>query len=304
MPQTFTEHYAVLKQLQKPSIRDVSRKMALDTLSSIYAITGTTDAALKKPRVQFLYIHHIFKDEEVLLKKLIEKLSAAHTFVSYNEAVTRILTGTVDKPYISISSDDGLKNNLHAAKILADYGISACFFICPPMIGENDYQKIKKFSEQRLHLPPVEFMNWKDVETLLQQGHEIGAHTMSHVNLATCNASELEYEIVDCFEEIKKACGSSRHFAYPYGRYHHFTAAAKNMVFSNGFYSCASAERGCHLSPQGTTIEKEHLFIRRDHVILSWPLDHILFFMARSAQKADIHNNDFTYHADSHTNKQ
>jgi peptidoglycan/xylan/chitin deacetylase (PgdA/CDA1 family) len=304
MNERFVENYADIRQMKSPTVRDLSRKIILDTASLAFNVTGEINRALSKNRVQFLYIHHIFKDEEAALKKLLAKLSKQHTFISYTEAVNRILTGTVDKPYISVSSDDGLKNNLGAAAILAEYGISGCFFICPPMINESNYEKIREFSANRLHLPPVEFLTWNDVEKLLQQGHEIGGHTMSHPNLAKCDQSQFAYEIGNCYTEIVKHCGGVKHFAYPYGRYFHFTENARKNVFTAGFESCASAERGCHISPAGTIIKKEDLFIRRDHVLLNWPVEHILFFMARNVQKAALQNNYSPYDENNNNNEQ
>ena len=304
MAELFIENYKEIKESQKTTARDIARKLLLDAMSIAYGLTGAIDKACKQPRVQFLYIHHIFKDEEILLVKLIEKLLEQHTFISHSEAVTRVLTGHVDKPYISLSSDDGLKNNLRAAAILSEYNINGCFFICPSLIGETNFEKIKTFSANQLHLPPVEFMNWADVDKLQKQGHEIGGHTMSHVNIANCEVNQLNHEIGGCYEEIKKRCGSAKHFAYPYGRYHHFTQQAREMVSVAGFESCASAERGCHISPAGNSIDKDDLFVRRDHIILTWPLEHILFFMARNAQKTAIQNNYSPYDEHYNNNKQ
>lgn len=301
MAELFIENYKDLKQSK--SVRDIARKLILDSASLAYNLTGAIEKASKLPRLQLLYIHHIFKDEEVFLRKLIEKLLKHHHFISHSDAVNRILTGEIDKPYISVSSDDGLKNNLRAAAILSEYNINACFFICPSVIGETNYEKVKAFSADQLHLPPVEFMDWGDVEKLQKQGHEIGGHTMSHVNIATCENPQLTDEIQQCYWEIKKQCGEVSHFAYPYGRYHHFTEKAKEIVFSSGFDSCASAERGCHISPAGTSIKKEDLFLRRDHVILTWPIEHILFFMARNAQKAAVQNNYSPYNENNNNNK-
>jgi peptidoglycan/xylan/chitin deacetylase (PgdA/CDA1 family) len=304
MPNLFIEQFAEIKSLKKATIRDISRKVVLDTLSFAFDITGTLTSLFKKPRVQFLYIHHVFEDEEALLEKLIVRLKEHHTFISYNEAVHRIWNGNVDKPYITISSDDGLKNNLRAAEILVRHGISACFFICPPMIGQNDFEKVKNFSMNRLHLPPVEFMNWNDVDKLLQLGHEIGGHSMTHTKLSNCNKDQLTDEIGSCYSEIVNRCGFVKHFAFPYGRYHHFSSAAKKIVFSTGYESCASAERGCHISPAGSSIVKESLFIRRDHILLTWPIEHILYFMARNVQKAAMQNNYSPYDENSNNNKQ
>ena len=70
------------------------------------------------------------------------------------------LNNKIDKPYIAFSSDDGFKNNLFAAEILNNYGASACFFINPGLVEECDFQKIKNHCRNKLHLPPIEFLNW------------------------------------------------------------------------------------------------------------------------------------------------
>ncbi len=105
------------------------------------------DALFAKPRIQFLYIHHIFKDEEKRLEALLETLSRHHHFASYSASVDMILRGRIDKPYICLSSDDGLKNNTRAADIMDRFGAKACFFICPGIIGEKDPGKLADFQQ-------------------------------------------------------------------------------------------------------------------------------------------------------------
>jgi len=95
----------------------------------------------------------------------------------------RLLSGTVDKPYIAWSSDDGFKNNAIAAEVLNNYGAKACFYINPETIGLSDKNKIKQFCDVKLKMPPIAFADWRDVELLLKQGHEIGSHTMAHDNV-------------------------------------------------------------------------------------------------------------------------
>ena len=72
-----------------------------------------------------------------------------------------MLSGNIDKPYISISLDDGFKNNLSAVKIMNKYGIKGCFFVNPDTIGLKDFSEVKSFCNNRLHCPPTEFMNRK-----------------------------------------------------------------------------------------------------------------------------------------------
>jgi peptidoglycan/xylan/chitin deacetylase (PgdA/CDA1 family) len=283
--------YQELVKYKPRTARQLGRRRVLDAVSLGYSLLHPMEALFRKPRIQFLYIHHIFKDEEERLSKLLQALARHHTFIGYSEAVNRILQGRIDKPYICLSSDDGLKNNLRAAAIMKGYGANACFFICPSIIGEKDPQKISDFSGGRLHFPPVEFMDWNDVDTLLQQGHEIGGHSLSHINMAQVPEETLKKEVGDCFRILEGKCGGNLHFAWPYGRFSDFSRHARELVFRVGYASCASAIRGCHITMTGTTLPVPGLLIRRDHIVLDWPLRHILFFIARNAEQANPANN-------------
>jgi peptidoglycan/xylan/chitin deacetylase (PgdA/CDA1 family) len=285
------DSYKELLTYKPPTPRERSRKWALDLLSTGYRLLHDQDKLLSKPRVQFLYIHHIFRDEEKKLAALLEALGRHHQFAGYSESVDMILHGKIDKPYICLSSDDGLKNNNRAAAIMKKFGARACFFICPDIIGEKDPARLAKFSRERLHFPPVEFMDWEEVHSLQQQGHEIGGHTLSHVNIATTSADQVDKEVGDCYRIVKEKCGGPVHFAWPYGRYTDFTAYAREVVVRTGYASCASASRGCHVTELNREMKASDLLIRRDHVLLNWPLSHILYFIARNSAGASPENN-------------
>jgi peptidoglycan/xylan/chitin deacetylase (PgdA/CDA1 family) len=285
----YTEYYSEVKKIKKHGIRGIVRENLLDLISKPVFLDFS---ALKKPRIQFLYVHHVFKDEEAGLVELIEFLGKEHSFISYSEAVDRLLQGNIDKPYIVFSSDDGLKNNLVAASILKRYEISACFFVNPFTIEHHSFDTVKKFCEEKLHFPPVEFMNWSDLGTLLEMGHEIGSHTMTHINVAATEPKLVREELEKSREILEQQIGAIKHFAYPYGRYFHFNEQARKDVFEIGYGSCASAERGCHVS-NGDKIKPEELLIRRDHVILDWNPDHYKYFLIRNSKKAQTSNNLF-----------
>ncbi|MDH7463690.1 polysaccharide deacetylase family protein [Chitinophagaceae bacterium 26-R-25] len=289
----YLEEYKELKKVLPQGLRGQLRSVALDALYTLDQIKGI-DAALNKPRVQFLYIHHIFRDEEKNLEALMKKLSVNHTFLSHSEAVEKVLKSEIDKPYIAISSDDGFKNNIRAAEILNEYGAKACFFINPAVVEMTSYDEIKAHCESRLGLPAVEFMNWNDIERLQRMGHEMGSHTMSHIDVAK---AEKNFFIDDCnetYEVLQKKCGEAKHFAFPYGRFANFDEKGRKAVFDAGFISCASAERGCHIS-QDRSLLNEELCIRRDHVIADWKLNHIMHFLISNANNATILNNLFPY---------
>lgn len=288
----FVETYASIEQSRKINARNFVRNVALDTLSILSHLRS--DDIMKRNRIQFLYVHHIFKDEEKNFIELIRFLQRDHTFISYSDALAKLLHNNIDKPYVCLSFDDGFKNNVRAAEILNQFNVKACFFVCPDMVEEKDYGKIKQFCAERLHLPPVEFMNWDDIQDLLKHDHEIGSHTMNHINVAALPCTQISDNLHQSLEILTKHCGNIRHFAYPYGRYFHFNECGRKLVFNMGFQSCSSAERGCHI-PQEVAPAQDELLIRRDHMILKWDIKHIKYFIKRNAGNAAYHSNEFKY---------
>ncbi|MDA2936700.1 polysaccharide deacetylase family protein [Acidobacteria bacterium AH-259-A15] len=176
-----------------------------------------------------------------------QRLSQEHVFISYSEAVDRIRNGTIDRPYLSLSFDDGFKSGLRAAEIMKQLGIKGCFFLCSSMIGETDHERIEEFCAKRLLVSPNEFLSWDEVEQLLEQGNEIGCHTANHPNMARLSIDELTSEIFQSRELLGRKVGAVKHFSWPFGRFSDFSAIAAKIVFEAGFESCASGVRGCHV---------------------------------------------------------
>jgi peptidoglycan/xylan/chitin deacetylase (PgdA/CDA1 family) len=273
------------RELYRTGPRSTIRNAAISALAQAWAITGRTASLLRHPRVHVLLLHHVFPDEEQGFRKLLKSLAVTHTFISYSEAMRRAKAGgtLIKRPYISITFDDGFKNCLRAASIMEECGARGCFFVCPGIVDETDPANIERFCRERLELlRPVEFMNWDDLIGLKIRGHEIGGHTMSHVNLARVPLDEARREIAECHEVIARKLGECRHFAWTYGRFTDFPSSLQPEVFESGFESCASGERGCH-GPKRPHPD-EPLIIRREHIIAGEPAQHAMYFLARSAR--------------------
>ncbi len=282
-----------LERYHRQGARARVRSLALDGLAFGNRVRGVEEA-LARPRVQFLYIHHVLRDEEAQLERLMGHLAAHFTFIPYSEGVQRILENKIDKPYLCFSSDDGFKNNLRAGAVLKRYGATACFFVNPGMVGETSFGRIKAFCAERLHFPPVAFLDWDDIHALQRDGHEIGGHTMLHSDVGRMAAGAFAEDCREVRETLAARCGEAGHFAFPYGRFVNFNEQARRTVFASGHVSCASAERGCHV-PHGAALAAEDLCIRRDHILLGWKLAHIMYFMVNNSRTASPAGNLFPY---------
>ena len=259
------------------------RHWVLDGLSLFGGLSRDFRGDGGRNRIQFLYLHAVFEDQREAFRELLSDLARDYTFISHSAAVSRILKGEIDRPYVAFSFDDGFKNCLGAAEDLSAFGASGCFFVCPDIVGVTDYSAIRAFCATRLHMPPVEFMNWEDLEELLLRGHEVGSHSLGHPVLETVSRQQLQNELGASREILEARLGPVHHFAWPYGRFHHFTPEAAGEVFAAGYTSCASAERGCHVGSE--PVAAQDLCIRRDQVKPSWPLRHIRYFLWLNARR-------------------
>src|SRR5262245_50389453 len=274
--------------------RAAARSAAISSLAAAMRISGRMNALLARPRVQVVILHHLFPDEEQPFRSLLKSLSRQHTFIGFGEAVRRAERGNsdpggIDRPYIAFTFDDGLKHCIRAGAVLREFGATACFFICPAIIGETDPRRIEAFCK-RLEIPPVEFATWDDLEALRDAGHEVGGHTMTHPNLATLSRHEVSAEIGGCYDAIKSRLGGVEHFAWTFGGFHHMTPEAAHCVYQTGFLTCASGVRGCHpphpphvpSAAHSPNVQRDRvapLCIRRDQIIAGAPPGHAQYFL-------------------------
>ncbi len=77
---------------------------------------------------------------------------------------------------------------------------------------------------------------------MVNAGVDIGAHTMSHVNLANTSGEILSYEIRESKRVLEEWTGRDVEvFAYPYGKY---TEEVKSIVARAGYLGACSTRLG------------------------------------------------------------
>lgn len=129
------------------------------------------------------------------------------------QAVDDLADGRPRPGIAVVTFDDGLRNNFTTAlPILRELGVPATVYVTCDLIGGVSPWVSREHGGEMLHET--------EIRTLARAGWEIGAHTLTHPDLA-----ELDYE--RCVAEIE---GSRRRltellggpietFAYPFGRY-------------------------------------------------------------------------------------
>ncbi len=82
-------------------------------------------------------------------------------------------------------------------------------------------------------VPP--FLSWSQIRDLAAAGHDIGAHTVSHISLGHEANSVIEDEIRRSLDRIRSELGTvSPVYSYPYGEPAHFTDALGSMLKRHG----------------------------------------------------------------------
>jgi peptidoglycan/xylan/chitin deacetylase (PgdA/CDA1 family) len=263
--------------------RNAARHGALDLLSTGWRVSARERRAVAAPRIHLPYLHAVPEHEEQRFRDLLDWLGRSHTFIGYPEAVDRVLTGRIDRPYVAFSFDDGFASNVRTARILEDYGTTGCFFVVTGFIGTRTLPEAREFFGYANAIDE-HAMTWDDVESLKARGHEIGNHTHTHRQISDLSVERAREEIGTAADMLRTRLGRVDHFAWPFGRFGHFTDEAARLVFAAGHVSCASAERGAH--PSGPAPLPGTVCLRRDHLMTSWPLRHSRYFLAHSAAAA------------------
>lgn len=277
--------------------RRAARRLAIRLGYEHLRVSGKLEEGLSVPRVQFYCLHHLFRDEAVPFRKLLRRLSKYFKFAAWSEGVSMVLEGrTPDQPVACFSSDDGYESNLRLGRVLREFGISGCFFVNPVSLLPQSDRWNERFCRTRLQARPTRFLNQRDVESLLDGGHEIGNHTLTHVVCSETPLARLSAEISEARHWLEARFGPILHFAWPYGQVHHFSDVARTLVSETGHVSAAGVMRGAHLlkTPGLAAADEQHsrrllrpdgpdlAILRRDQIWAADPIEETLFFSARN----------------------
>src|SRR5690606_3573030 len=155
--------------------------------------------------------------------------------VSLRQAIPYI-QGEKKGKVVAITFDDGFTNVLEtAAPILAHHGFTATSFIVANQIGGTNVW------DQPLGIVKTPCMNAQQLASWLKMGHEIGSHTLDHVQLNRVTDEEAEKQIAQSKRLLESILDEEvTSFAYPYGEE---SLLHRRMVRDAGYSWAATVER-------------------------------------------------------------
>jgi len=141
---------------------------------------------------------------------------------------------------IVITFDDGLKSNKELAERLKiKFGIKSIFFVPYLFIKMKKTNEIKKFCLDKLKINKKKYyklnLNLNDLKNLINNGHVVGSHTISHFNLKKINNLKvLNNEIVGSKKLLTKLLKKKINtFAFTYGTLKDISQDSINISLKN-----------------------------------------------------------------------
>jgi peptidoglycan/xylan/chitin deacetylase (PgdA/CDA1 family) len=143
-------------------------------------------------------------------------------------APTPIPAPVLQPTIVSLTFDDGDADNFQVVPVLRQYAMHATFYIPSGLVGGAAY------------------MTWQQLHALQADGHEIGGHTLNHVNIGELDAATLRHEVCDDRQNLLDHGFKPISFAYPFGGY---DPAAKQLVRECGYTDARTIGAGPEQTP-------------------------------------------------------
>lgn len=161
--------------------------------------------------------------------------------VSLEEAQNRIHAGN-SRPAVCVTFDDGYADNCDVAlPWLIEQQIPVTYFVTSGNVLSGE-----PFPHDRsagIDLPPNTV---EQIESLAEQGVEIGAHTRTHADLGMiADETALRYEVMGSVADLEEITGKPvRYFAFPFGLHANLNGRAFAIAREAGLRGVVSAYGG------------------------------------------------------------
>ncbi len=148
------------------------------------------------------------------------------------------LSTPADGLRVALTFDDGYRDNHHTVlPRLVDRGWPATFFLTTGLL-DGDPDVLAHFAAiNRAPHDDILGMSWRDAEDLVTAGMEIGAHTITHRNLAGLDPTTVLHELAGSRADLEDRLQTDvLRAAYPFGRpAQHVTDTVTSAARAAGF---------------------------------------------------------------------
>lgn len=151
------------------------------------------------------------------------------------------------RPTVFLTFDDGYVDNAETAMpLMREYGFRPMIFVLPHHLERGaalDWPEVA--ADQRAHPDEMRSLTWPAVERLVEEGAEIGSHTLTHSHLVSLGEEQLTAELVESKEALEDRLGDCPTIAYPFGER---SPAVERAAAAAGYEFAFTLPQGRHAS--------------------------------------------------------
>lgn len=145
-------------------------------------------------------------------------------------------------PWVAITFDDGYQDNVqYALPIIAELGFVATFFVVAGMVQSGT---AAESSEGYRLCSSRPMMNVQDLQTLVNEGMEVGSHTMTHqmmTRVLARSSESAEYELAESKKILEDVVGNQvSSFSYPNGQRWAFSRETRALIKAHGYLAACT----------------------------------------------------------------
>ena len=231
---------------------NIAHRFALNAYNLATASRCRADAQARRTQrrepVQVVFYHRVADTHANpwtigcdAFKRQVDWLADRFDVVSLAEGQRRVASGENERPAVVITFDDGYAENCDfALPLLLDRQLPFVYFVT-----SGNTESGEPFPHDAALGNPLRPNSAAEIRALADSGIEVGAHTRTHVDLATVGEKRLFDEIVGSKLDLEKMTGKPvRYFAFPYGQHANMTSAGFRIAFEAGFAGVCSAYGG------------------------------------------------------------
>ena len=118
---------------------------------------------------------------------------------------------------VTLGFDDSTENQMTAVQLLNQRGLKGTFYVISGLLGTSGGF----------------YMTLADINAIAAAGHEIAGHTLTHPDLTTVSAAQVQQEICGGRTQLQSYGFNPVSFAYPYGAYNAAVEAVAKSCYAN-----------------------------------------------------------------------
>jgi peptidoglycan/xylan/chitin deacetylase (PgdA/CDA1 family) len=236
-------------------VRESGKFLAFHTYSAAISPIRTRQLAAKNlQRISIVCYHRVDDALKDNVTVPVETFDRQIAFVKRHYQIATLsdlIAGRIERgsrrAIVIVTFDDGYRDNYeNAFPVLQRHGVPAIFFVSTGMI-DTDRGFRHDLKKLRRALPS---MSWDQLREMREAGHEVGAHTVNHANLAQIDEPEALRELTQSRDTVRRELGiKDVPFAYCYGGRKDITPARRELVRALGYTSCLACYGGTNDGP-------------------------------------------------------